>query len=44
MENVKNHRDIKLVISDKKRKLLVSEPNYHSQTKVWRQSKTVLHG
>ena len=44
MENVKSHRDIKLVTSDKKRKLLVSEPNYHSQTKVWRQSKTVLHG
>ena len=30
MENVRNHRDIKLVTSDKRRKLLVSEPNYHS--------------
>ena len=30
MENVRNHRDIKLVTSDKKRKRLVSEPNYHS--------------
>ena len=29
MENVRNHRDIKLVISDKRRKRLVSEPNYH---------------
>ena len=30
MENVRNHRDIKLVTSDKRRKQLVSEPNYHS--------------
>ena len=30
MENVRNHRDIKLVTSEKKRKRLVSEPNYHS--------------
>ena len=30
MENVRNHRDIKLVTSDKKRKRLVSGPNYHS--------------
>ena len=30
MENVRNHVDIKLVISDKRRKRLVSEPNYHS--------------
>ena len=30
MENVRNHRDIKLVISDKRRSILVSEPNYHS--------------
>ena len=29
MENVRNHRDIKLVITDKRRKRLVSEPNYH---------------
>ena len=27
MENVRNHRDIKLVTSDKRRKRLVSEPN-----------------
>ena len=34
MENVKNHRDIKLVTSDKRRKnRLVSEPNYHSHKK-----------
>ena len=26
----RNHRDIKLVTSDKRRKRLVSEPNYHS--------------
>ena len=30
MENVRNHRDIKLVKSDKRRKRLVSEPNDHS--------------
>ena len=29
MENVKNHRNIKLVTSEKRRKRLVSEPNYH---------------
>ena len=26
----RNHRDIKLITSDKRRKRLVSEPNYHS--------------
>ena len=30
MENMRNHRDIKLVTSDKRGKRLVSEPNYHS--------------
>ena len=30
MENVRNHKDIKLVTSNKSRKRLVSEPNYHS--------------
>ena len=30
IENVRNHRDIKLVTSEKKRKRLVSEPNYYS--------------
>ena len=29
-ENVRNHTDIKLVTSYKRRKRLVSEPNYHS--------------
>ena len=29
MENVRNHRDIKLVKSDKRRKRSVSERNYH---------------
>ena len=33
MENVRNHRDNKLVKSDKRRKRLVSEPNYHSHKK-----------
>ena len=30
MENVRNHRDIKLVTTDKRRKQLASEPNYHT--------------
>ena len=30
MENVRNHRDMKLVTSNKRRKRLVSEPNYYS--------------
>ena len=34
MENVRNHRDIKLVTSDKRRKRLVSEPNYHPHKKL----------
>ena len=29
MENVRNHRDIKLVTTDERRNKLVSEPNYH---------------
>ena len=30
---MRNHRDIKLVTSNKRRKRLVSEPNYHSHKK-----------
>ena len=30
MENVKKHRDIKSVTTDKQRNQLVSEPNYHT--------------
>ena len=29
MENIRKHRDIKLVTTDKKRSKLVSKPNYH---------------
>ena len=29
MENVRKHRDIKLVTTDKRRNQLVTEPNYH---------------
>ena len=32
MENVRNHRDIKLVTTDERRNNLASEPNYHSTT------------
>ena len=30
IENIRKHRDIKLVHNDKKRKILASEPNYHA--------------
>ena len=30
MGNIRNHIDIKLVTSDKRRSILASEPNYHS--------------
>ena len=30
MENIRKHRDIKLVITDRRRNQLVSEPNYHT--------------
>ena len=33
MENVRKHRDIKLVTTGKRRTYLVSEPNYH--TTIW---------
>ena len=29
-ENIRKHRDIKLVTIDKKRSKLISEPNYHT--------------
>ena len=35
MENVRNHRDIKLVNSEKRKNRLVSEPNYHSCKKLF---------
>ena len=30
MENIRKHRDIKLVTADKRRNQLASEPNYHT--------------
>ena len=30
MENVRKHRDIKLVTTEEKRNKFVSEPNYHT--------------
>ena len=38
MENVRKHRDIKLITTEKRRNYLVSEPNYHTTkfcTKLW---------
>ena len=34
IENMRNHRDIKLVTSDERRKRLVSEPNYYLHKKL----------
>ena len=34
LKNTRSHIDIKLVTSDKRRKRLVSEPNYHSHKRV----------
>ena len=34
MENVRNHRDIKIVTTNKQRSKLVSEPNYHTTTHI----------
>ena len=36
MENVRTHRDIKLVTTNKRRNPLVSEPNYHKKKMVFR--------
>ena len=33
MENVKKHRDIKLVTTEATRNFVVSEPNYHTKKK-----------
>ena len=38
MENVRKHRDIKLVTTDKRRNQLVSEPNYHTKKMVFRKT------
>ena len=35
IENVRKQRDIKLITTDKRRKQLVSEPNYHSHIKIF---------
>ena len=37
MENVRKHRDIKLVTTERRRNYSVSEPNYHT-TKVFPES------
>ena len=36
MENVRNHRDIKLVTTDKKSSKLLSKPNYHTMVMVFK--------
>ena len=42
MENVRKHRDIKLVTTEKKRSKLVSEPNYHTTKHLNSQKNTKL--
>ena len=37
MENIRKHRDIKLVTTERRRNYLESEPNYHT-TKVFTES------
>ena len=32
IENIRQHREIKLVATEKRRNYLVSEPNYHTET------------
>ena len=36
MENVRKHGDIELVITDKRRNQLASEPNYHTKKILFR--------
>ena len=35
MENIRKHRDIKLLTTDKRRNKLVSEPNYHTMNYIY---------
>ena len=44
MENIRKHRDIKLVTTDKKRSKLVSEPNYHTINLISEDLSIMLHG
>ena len=41
MENVRKHRDIKLVTTYKKRSKLVSEPNYHTINLIYEDSSII---
>ena len=34
MKNVRNHRDIKIVTTNKKRNKFASEPNYHTTKRI----------
>ena len=35
MENVRNHRDIRIVANNRQRNKLISEPNYHTIKKTF---------
>ena len=36
VENVRKHKDIKLVTTDRRRNQLASEPNYHTPKHFWK--------
>ena len=40
MQNVQKYRDIKLVTTNKRRNVLVSEPNYHTKKGFQKMKKT----
>ena len=42
MENVKKHRDIKLVTTERRRNYLVSEPNCHTTTKFFKKNLSTI--
>ena len=42
MENVKKHRDIKLVTTERRRNYLVSEPNCHTTTKFFTKNLSII--
>ena len=41
IENVRKHRDIKLVTTERRRNCLVSEPNFHT-TKIFTEDSSVI--
>ena len=42
MENIRKHRDIKLLTTDKRRNKLVSEPNYHTMNYIYSEDLSII--